>query len=69
MEQKSDFDYDRQSNAIMNAAGIRSNTDYKKVDTIIDIGSGQGDFLKLAYMQKIAKKFMCESRKHHVKIT
>ena len=36
MEQKSDFDYDRQSNAIMNAAGIRSNTDYKKVDTIIN---------------------------------
>jgi len=33
-EQKSDFAYDRQSNAIMNAAGIRSNADYKTVNTL-----------------------------------
>ena len=34
MEQKSDFAYDRQSNALMNATGIRSNADYKTVNTL-----------------------------------
>jgi len=35
-EQKSDYMMDRQSNAIMNASGIRSDADYKAVNSMID---------------------------------
>lgn len=34
-EQRSDYSIDRQSNAIMNAASIRSNDDYKQVNQVI----------------------------------
>ena len=35
-EQRSDYSYDRQSNAIMNATGIRPDKEYKQVNKMID---------------------------------
>ena len=41
-EQKSDFLVDKQSNAIMNATGLRSDSDYNKVNKMIDSSKNFG---------------------------
>ena len=41
-EQKSDFLVDKQSNAIMNATGLRSDSDYNKVNKMIDTSKNFG---------------------------
>jgi hypothetical protein len=43
LEQRSDYDIDRQSNSIMNSVNIRSKKDYKTVDKIITNAENQLD--------------------------